>query len=1385
MQKRSQAEARRSLLLCLFVLGLVTAVIVLPYQFGTAASQKGLYTRTESADPELPNYDIRTEKGEAIESYLASSRESVAKSLIAVADIRDGFVRGEESLRSRVPQVKFEYNSDIRIPEVITPDVWKSKVEFLSQPTEAKRSDVLRNFVKENNSLVGVDNQQADDLVVTQDYTNPDGYMSFAQLEQRINGIPVFRGEVKAGFTKDGRIIRVINNLAPGLDYSSLSTDFGDPLNAVRAAAGHIKYELKNVDVTPNAAESSDLKTVFGGGDWATTAEKMYFPTEPGVAVPSWRVLIWEPVNAYYVIVDAHTGTMLWRKNITNDQTQSATYQIYRNSNSFIGAADNPAPLSPGPVNPTLGTQGLIATRSTVTLIGNEAPYAFNTNGWVTDGTNITDGNNVEAGIDRDGTNGVDAPVTGNPNRVFDSTWNPPPGNPIPGDDPLTVQAQRGAVIQMFYVMNRYHDELYRLGFNEQSFNFQANNFGRGGAGNDRVSAEGQDSSGTDNANFSTPADGGRGRMQMYLWTGPTPDYDGTGDAEVIIHEVTHGTSNRLHGNASGLSTNMSGGMGEGWGDFFGYSMLSEPADPINGVYTTGGYATYLITAGFTGNYYYGIRRFPRAPITFVGANGKPHNPFTFKYVNNDCNTLIGTTSSGPNSAFPRGPIGVSTCDQVHNIGEIWSSMLWEIRNRMVTRLGWAAGTSRVLQVVTDGMKLAPLGPTILQERDAIIAAAAALPIAPAATADVADVREGFRVRGAGFSASIQNPGTGSNNTAVTEAFDVPNVMAGGAATVTSGNNLLEPNECNTLTVPVTNNSDNAATNITAVLSTSTPGITVTQPNSAYPNLAAGAGPVNNTTPFQVSVDNTVACFTTANFTLTVSFTGAGGGSPITINFSLPVGLPGTNYVFTSSTGATIPAGGTLVSGSTVDDTTVAIPLPSGWNSTVYGIPVTSLTASSNGFATVNGPSATTFTNTALLAAVGGTNPSLFPNWDDFDMDPGDTTNGGIYINTVGSAPNRQFYVEWRATHFDDSTTAINTNVAILLTEGSDTVRYIYVLTGQNANANGASATIGIQKSSAAGSPFTQFSFNSAGSTSPGLMLTGARPAGVCTPGSGTCNAVAVRSRADFDGDGKTDLSIFRPSDGNWWLQQSTAGFGVVHWGVSTDSPTPGDFDGDGKTDFAIFRPDANPANPDFFILNSNGFTVKGVSWGLAGDIPVIADYDGDQKSDVAVYRPSDNTFYILNSGGGATFKQYGIAGDVPVAGDFIGDAKADITLFRPSTNTWWIFNGSGDTVVTFGVAGDVLVPADYNGDNKDDIAVFRPSTGQWIYLPSGGGSAVFANWGVPGDIPVPGDYDGDGKDDFAIYRNGTWWLLRSTSGTATANFGLTTDKPIPRQYLP
>ena len=235
MQKSSNTADYRGLLLSIFVLGLAAALFVAPNLFRSKAGSngKGLIQRTESHVPGLENYDIREDKG-AFES-LTKFRQESGKDAAMIADIRADFVRGENELRTRVPTLKVEYNTDIRTPEVITPDVYKANIERLTAPSEMKRSEILRNFVKENNSLIGVSTDQADALRVLADYTNPNGYLSFAHLEQLINGIPVFRGEVKAGFTKDGQMIRVINNLAPGLDYGSLSSDFRNPADAVQS----------------------------------------------------------------------------------------------------------------------------------------------------------------------------------------------------------------------------------------------------------------------------------------------------------------------------------------------------------------------------------------------------------------------------------------------------------------------------------------------------------------------------------------------------------------------------------------------------------------------------------------------------------------------------------------------------------------------------------------------------------------------------------------------------------------------------------------------------------------------------------------------------------------------------------------------------------------------------------------------------------------------------------------------------------------------------------------------------------------------------------------------------------------------------------------------
>ena len=279
-------------------------------------------------------------------------------------------------------------------------------------------------------------------------------------------------------------------------------------------------------------------------------------------------------------------------------------------------------------------------------------------------------------------------------------------------------------------------------------------------------------------------------------------------------------------------------------------------------------------------------------------------------------------------------------------------------------------------------------------------------------------------------------------------------------------------------------------------------------------------------------------------------------------------------------------------------------------------------------------------------------------------------------------------------------------------------------------------------------------------------------------------------SRSDFDGDGRSDLSIFRPTDGNWWINQSTAGLGVAQWGINGDVPVPGDYDGDGKTDLAVFRPDANPANPDFYVLKSSDSTYFGVSWGLPGDIPVNADYDGDGKTDFAIWRSSDTSFYVLKSLGGVSKDQFGAVGDLPFAMDFDGDGKANPTVYRPSEGRWYIGKPTGVIAQNFysiqwGISTDMPVPADYDGDGKDDIAVFRPATGYWYILRSLDGAFQTIQWGLNGDVPVPGDYDGDGKADEAVYRNGVWYLLRSSAGVSFTGFGLSTDIPTEKKYIP
>jgi hypothetical protein len=276
-----------------------------------------------------------------------------------------------------------------------------------------------------------------------------------------------------------------------------------------------------------------------------------------------------------------------------------------------------------------------------------------------------------------------------------------------------------------------------------------------------------------------------------------------------------------------------------------------------------------------------------------------------------------------------------------------------------------------------------------------------------------------------------------------------------------------------------------------------------------------------------------------------------------------------------------------------------------------------------------------------------------------------------------------------------------------------------------------------------------------------------------------SASPTSPRPVQDFDGDGKTDLAVFRPGEGNWYILQSQNNLmKVVNFGLNGDLPVAEDYDGDKRSDIAVYR----PSEGNWYRINSSDGLFSVANFGLSEDKPVPADFDGDGKTDIAVYRPASGVWHRLNSIDGSYHAvHFGTSEDKPVPADFDSDGKADLVVYRPSNGVWYHLNSSDGNYNSyqFGLPEDKPMAVDFDGDGKPDTAVYRPSNGVWYSLDSADGEFNAVQFGVSTDRPVPADYNGDGRIDHAVYRDGTWYQLFSDGNSKANQFGLQTDIPV------
>jgi uncharacterized protein (DUF2141 family) len=550
-------------------------------------------------------------------------------------------------------------------------------------------------------------------------------------LAQQVNRRRVLGTEMTLGVAADGTILSAAGSLCAPSSMVAAATSQQAVLTAeqaVQSAADHLGLGAANPRVIQASLAANRKSALTQSGISLDTipAELVYVRRADNSLVLAWDLVIrtTDKEHWYNVQINAENGAIEGN----HDWVDHAAYDVFDRPNE----------------SPLEGGRSIVTNPADPTA----SPFGWHdTNGAA--GAEFTDtrGNNVFAQEDVDANDLGGFRPSGGTGLNFDFSFDP---NATPAAN------QSAAITNLFYWNNLLHDIHYHYGFTEAAGNFQLNTYGKGGIGQDEVMADAQDGSGLNNAIFSTPPDGTPGRMQMYIFNHTNPNRDGDFDNGVIIHEYGHGVSNRLTGgpaNANALDAQQSAGMGEGWSDWWALMLTQRSTDQQMSAYPLGAYV--FGSAG-------GIRTVPYSYDMSI-------DNWTFgKY-----NTI---------------PAGIGFAHEVHTVGEIWTTVLWDLNWVLINKYGFnpnvatgytgtgTAGNILALQLIMDALKLQPANPSFLQARDAILAADRAL----TGGANQSEIWSTFARRGMGYSAVDAS----ADATTVTEAFDTPPVSLPGTYTV-------------------------------------------------------------------------------------------------------------------------------------------------------------------------------------------------------------------------------------------------------------------------------------------------------------------------------------------------------------------------------------------------------------------------------------------------------------------------------------------------------------------------------------------------------------------------------------------------------------------------